>query len=138
MIRYSLRCDKGHDFESWFRSADAFEGLVASGMVACAICGSASVEKSLMAPSVRTEPGARPLADSTTPLEEAMARMRQEIEANSDYVGMSFASEARAMHEGEVPARPIYGEARIDEARQLLEEGVPVAPLPFAPRKRTN
>ena len=138
MIRYSLKCDKGHGFDSWFKSADAFDTLKASGMLSCAICGSTAVEKTLMAPSVRTEPGQRPLANEKTPLEEAMANLRQEVEKNSEYVGMSFASEARAMHEGEVPTRAIYGEAKIEEAKKLLEDGVPVAPLPFTPRKRTN
>ena len=107
MIRYSLKCDKGHGFDSWFKSADAYDTLKTSGMVACAICGSTAVEKTLMAPSVRTEPGERPLADQKTPLEEAMTNLRQEVEKNSEYVGMSFASEARAMHEGEVPSRAI-------------------------------
>jgi hypothetical protein len=138
MIRYSLNCDKGHGFDSWFKSADAFDALKASGMVTCAVCGSAAVEKSLMAPSVRTEPGERPLSDRKTPFEEAVAGLRQEVEKNSEYVGMSFASEARAMHEGAVPTRAIYGEAKVEEAKKLLEDGVPVAPLPFAPRKRSN
>lgn len=144
MIRYSLRCDQGHDFESWFASAAAFDRLHASGHLSCAVCGSAGVEKALMAPAVttRAEPAAAPAAGGAPdPAAELAARIeayRRHVEETSDYVGMNFVTEARAMHLGETPERPIYGEARIDEARALLTEGVPVAPLPFIPRTRTN
>jgi hypothetical protein len=67
-----------------------------------------------------------------------MAQMRQMIEANSDYVGMNFAAEARKIHLGDAPTRAIYGEAKVDEARALLEDGIPVAPLPFMPRAKVN
>lgn len=136
MIRYALRCDRGHDFDGWFRSSEAYDAMRAGGHVACAQCGSTQVDKSLMAPAVAAKsPTAEP---SPNPLEAALQALRQEIEANSDYVGLRFADEARAMHEGRSPTRAIYGEARPDEARKLLEEGVPVAPLPFIPRQKTN
>ncbi|MDQ1900141.1 DUF1178 family protein [Paracoccus sp. WLY502] len=135
MIRYALRCDQGHDFDGWFRSSEAFDTTRAAGHVACTQCGSAKVEKSLMAPAV---PAARKGDTAMTPAEAALHALRQQVEANSDYVGLKFVDEARAMHEGRTPARAIHGEAKIEEARKLIEEGVPVAPLPFVPRQKTN
>ncbi|AOZ68515.1 hypothetical protein LPB142_03615 [Rhodobacter xanthinilyticus] len=139
MIRYTLKCDAGHSFESWFKSADAYEALSAEGLVSCAVCGSGRVEKALMTPQLRPQGAATeaPLAPKTE-VEEALAAMRREIEANSDYVGLNFAAEARAMHSGAAPERAIHGEARPEEARALLEEGVPVLPLPFLPTRKVN
>ncbi|MFN4129586.1 MAG: DUF1178 family protein [Paracoccaceae bacterium] len=142
MIRYSLKCAQAHEFDSWFQSAQAYESLQAAGHVTCALCGSADVEKLLMAPAVRparatgTAPPA--LSQPVSEKEKALAALRAQVEANSDYVGLNFASEARAMHDGIAPERPIYGEARPDEARKLIEDGVPVAPLPFLPRRKAN
>jgi hypothetical protein len=137
MIRYSLTCDKDHAFDSWFQSSAAFDKLSGAGMVACAICGSTSVSKALMAPAVSTDPA--PLAARpASPLEAELAALRAKIEAESDYVGLSFAAEARAIHAGLKPERAIYGEARPDEARALIEDGIPVAPLPFLPRRQAN
>lgn len=143
MIRYALSCPNDHNFESWFQSAEAFDRLKAAGQVTCAVCGAAEVEKSLMAPAVRParkvgEPAPRPLATPANPAEEALAALRRKIEENSEYVGMNFATEARAIHDGEAPERPIYGEARLDEAKRLIEDGVPVAPLPFMPGRKSN
>ncbi|SIO37442.1 hypothetical protein SAMN05444722_1743 [Rhodovulum sp. ES.010] len=144
MIRYTLTCADGHRFDSWFQSADAFDSLRASGMIVCATCGSDRVEKSLMAPSVSTErtPPApapdRPLARTKGPAEQALAELKRKIETQSDYVGPKFAQEARDMHDGLIPHRPIHGEARLDEAKKLVEDGVPVAPLPFPPGRKTN
>ena len=73
-----------------------------------------------------------------TEVEQAFAAMRKQVEENSDYVGMNFAAEARQMHDGTLPARAIYGEAKPEDARQLIEDGIPVAPLPFLPRRKTN
>lgn len=145
MIQFSLRCDRDHRFDSWFQSAAAFDKLTAAGMIACAVCGSTAVEKALMAPSVRAgrdEPAAPrppgPLSAPASPAEQAMAELRRRIEASSEYVGADFVREARDIHEGNAPARSIHGEARTDEARQLIEDGVPVAPLPFRPGRKTN
>lgn len=146
MIRYALTCDRDHSFESWFKSADAYEALRAAGHVACAVCGSANVAKDLMAPAVRparkaaADPGAAPGALSAPrgEVEAALAAMRRQIEENSEYVGLNFVAEARAMHDGDAPERSIYGEARLEDARRLLEDGVPVAPLPFMPARKTN
>ncbi|MFM7444666.1 MAG: DUF1178 family protein [Tabrizicola sp.] len=148
MIRFTLTCSNGHSFESWFQSDKAFADLSASGQLSCPVCGLRDVSKSLMAPNVRPARKAAtpPAQPSTSPnlsapaseVEAAFAEMRRQIEANSDYVGVNFVAEARAMHEGTVPERSIYGEARPEEARKLLEEGIPVAPLPFMPKRKTN
>lgn len=135
MIRYSLRCAKGHTFESWFQSASAFDTLTARKALTCIECGTAEVEKSLMAPSVAT---AAPLREPEGEREAAMAALRRHVEEHSDYVGLNFVTEARRMHAGELPERAIHGEARLDEARALIEEGVPVAPLPFLPARKVN
>jgi hypothetical protein len=145
MIQYALKCAEGHSFNSWFQSADAYEKLSVAGHVTCAICGNAKVAKAIMAPRVTAardaaaepvKPGA--LSKPANPAEQALANLRKEVEDNSDYVGMNFASEARAMHDGDLPERSIYGEAKPEEARKLVEEGIPVAPLPFLPNRKTN
>ncbi|MBD3786600.1 MAG: DUF1178 family protein [Sphingomonadales bacterium] len=143
MIRYTLRCEADHRFDSWFQSVEAYERLHGAGMVACSVCGSTRVEKALMAPSVvsaRTEeaaPGGA-LATPHSEIEAALAKLRAHVESHSNYVGDDFATQARAMHEGAMPERPIHGEARPEEARALLEDGVPVLPLPFLNPRKTN
>lgn len=141
MIRYTLNCTAEHSFDSWFQSAEAFDGLLQSGHVSCPICGLTSVEKSLMAPAVqpgRNAATAPSLRQPASAQEAAFAALRAQVEANSEYVGVNFVSEARAMHDGDAPERSIYGEARPEEAIKLLEEGVPIAPLPFMPGRKTN
>ncbi len=142
MIRYALKCDKGHGFESWFASASAYETLAAQGHVTCPECGSAQVSKAMMAPSLGSagQKAAAAPAAAPEPADRAamLKRLRAEIEANSEYVGMSFAAEARRMHEGDAPERSIYGEARPEEARALIDDGIPVAPLPFVPDRQRN
>jgi hypothetical protein len=143
MIRFSLKCSDGHQFDSWFRSAEAYEALKTAGHVACAVCGTADVDKAIMAPQVSTARkkdarAAGPLSAPASPAEQALAELKAHVEANSDYVGMEFAREARAIHDGEAPERAIYGEARPEEAKRLIEDGVPVAPLPFRPGRKSN
>lgn len=155
MIQYTLKCSQGHRFDSWFQSAEAFDKLASAGMIACAVCGDAKVEKSIMAPAVRPArkaatapvvaeaqekgtqvPGS--LSQPASPAEQALAEMRRKVEENSDYVGVNFATEARAIHDGDAPERPIYGEAKLEDARALVEDGIPVAPLPFRPQRKSN
>ncbi len=134
MIQYSLKCAGDHKFDSWFQSADAFDKLHKRGLISCASCESDAVEKAVMAPRVNhATPQDRPLSKARSPAEQAVARLRRHIEANSDYVGTDFAREARAIHDGDAPDRPIWG-----EARKLIDDGVPVAPLPFLPVRKTN
>ncbi len=135
MIRFALRCANAHDFESWFRSAEAFDRLQAAREIVCPDCGSAEVGKAVMAPNVAA---AQPPHEAADPRREMLARLRREVETKSDYVGRDFPAEARRIHEGEAERRSIWGEARPEEARALVEEGVPVAPLPFMPTRKTN
>jgi len=161
MIQYALKCCDGHVFDSWFQSAEAYEKLAKAGMVSCVECGSSQVEKAIMTPRVRparsaaystvsehqeatptveppapSQPGL--LSQPASELEKAVTELRKQVETNSDYVGENFADEARAMHVGDAPSRAIYGEAKIEEAKALIEEGVPVTPLPFRPNRKTN
>jgi len=140
MIQFSLKCEADHRFDSWFKSATAFDTLHAAGMLSCAVCGSTRVEKALMAPRVQSGGPAPEEACETdrTPVAEALAALRRKIEETADYVGVDFAREARDMHDGLTPERSIYGEAKPEDARRLIEDGVPVAPLPFLPRRKAN
>lgn len=141
MIRYSLRCAKAHEFDSWFQSAAAYDALHSAGHITCPVCGDGTIEKTLMAPAVRPAEKAAvpaPLSAPQNDIEAAFAEMRRQIEANSDYVGVNFVAEARKMHAGEIEERSIYGEAKPEEARALLEDGVNVAPLPFMPSRKAN
>ena len=140
VIRYTLRCAKDHRFDSWFGSSADFARLSDAGHLACAVCGDAEVTKDLMAPGIATAdpdpaPAARPLSAPASPAEQALAELRRRIEATADNVGRNFATEARRIHEGEAPARPIIGEARVADARALVADGIPVAPLPWSSRR---
>ncbi|MBB5222274.1 hypothetical protein HNP73_002210 [Amaricoccus macauensis] len=136
MIRYALRCENAHSFESWFGSSADFDRLQAGGLVACAVCGSSAVVKELMAPSVATAAATeRPLSTPASPAEQALTELRRKIEAESEDVGREFAREARRIHDGDAPARPIIGEARPAEAKALLDDGIAVAPLPWSSRR---
>jgi len=137
MIKYSLGCADGHQFESWFPDSAAYEKQRKRGLVACPECGSTSVDKAVMAPAVVGVERAVPASSSETLLDakrrqvrDVIARMRREIEANTDDVGAKFPEVARAMHAGEEPERAIRGLASRDEARALIEEGVGVLPVP--------
>ncbi|HCQ66237.1 MAG TPA: DUF1178 domain-containing protein [Rhodobacteraceae bacterium] len=152
MIRFTLQCPEGHRFESWFRDGGAFEALSKSGELACPDCGSAEITKCLMTPQVRpARSAAAPPAETPAPAapptpalaatsdrEQALAALKVRVEAEADYVGMGFVREARAIHTGDAPDRPIYGEAKPAEAIALIEDGVPVAPLPFVPTRKVN
>jgi hypothetical protein len=138
MIRYSLKCAGGHDFDSWFASSEAYDTLAGKRMVSCMICGGTDVRKALMAPKVATdqpEAANRPLAAPASEIERKIAALRAKVEAEATYVGGRFAEEARRIHEAGAPERPIWGEADAAEARSLLEDGIPVSPLPFGPKK---
>lgn len=144
MIRFALRCDHGHAFDSWFGSGADFDRLSGQGLLACAVCGSNAVQKELMAPAVTTAAPSspprevKPLSAPASAAEKALADLRRKIEATAEDVGQNFVTEARRIHEGEAPERMIIGEARPSEARTLLEEGVPVAPLPWLRSGKSN
>lgn len=156
MIVFDLKCDAGHVFEAWFGSSEDFEGQRARGLVACPVCESASVEKAVMAPRVGAKGNTRPEPKPVVPRPEtpvAMARQpdarmkgllgelakaQAEMLSKSENVGTRFAEEARAIHACESNERPIHGQATLGDARDLIDEGIPVAPLPLPWRDRTT
>ncbi|MGE9009381.1 DUF1178 family protein [Leptospira interrogans] len=158
MIRYNLRCERGHAFESWFQSSTAYESQEKRRLVSCPSCGSVKVERAIMAPQIVTKKGredarAVPAAEVAGPesaapeatpllmaqeleLRAKIKELRDHITKNADNVGERFPNEARKMHYGDIEHRPIYGEASPDEARALIDEGVEVSPLPVLPDDR--
>ena len=136
MIRYALICEHAHAFEGWFGSSGDFDDQSARGLVACPVCESRAVEKQIMAPSVA---GTKKSQAADLPPQvrsmvmEAMGKVRAHVEENFDYVGDAFAGEARAIHEGRSEDRGIYGEASMEDAKALIEEGIAVHPLPRLP-----
>ena len=134
MIRFDLKCENDHPFESWFASNDACEKLLSSKMVSCISCGSTQISKTLMAPRVSSKSNKA----VAKPIEAPLEKLKKQVEANSEYVGMSFATQARDMHNGISESRAIYGEAKPEDAKKLIEDGVPVIPLPFIPTKKVN
>lgn len=139
MIRYALLCEHDHPFEGWFSTSEDFEDQSARGLVECPFCASKSVRKAIMAPAVAgTKAQARP---EPTPqmrqmMMQAMSEMRRHVEDNFDYVGDRFSDEARAIHEGRSEERGIYGEASPEQVRDLVQDGVNVAPLPPRPPQK--
>ena len=145
MIRYALACDQDHEFEGWFARSSDFDAQVAGGLVECPVCNSHAVRKQIMSPAVAgAKQRAEAAAGPATPdgqrkmMMEAMAQVRRHVEDNFDYVGDTFAREARAIHEGKSENRGIYGEATPTEVKGLVADGVPVAPLPPEPAKKTE
>lgn len=133
MIKYALICDREHAFEGWFGSSADYDSQAERGLLECPVCGSAAVHKQIMAPAVagtkaKGAPDAAPQMRSM--MMEAMGKVRTHVEENFDYVGDTFAREARDIHEGRSEERGIYGEATPTEVKKLVEDGVPVAPLP--------
>jgi hypothetical protein len=140
LIIFDLKCrPQGHVFEAWFASSTAFDDQQERGLVACPLCGSAEIVKAPMAPAVPAKGNARgeAPAPASSALGEAKAMLaaaaaaQKRLLAGSEGLGDRFASEARAIHLGEADPRPIHGEATLAEAESLIEEGVPIAPLPF-------
>ena len=141
MIKYALACDRAHEFEGWFGSSADYDDQQARGLVECPVCASKTVRKQIMAPALA---GVRKTAQDETSgspqtmMMEAMGRLRRHVEDNFDDVGDAFASEARAIHEGRAEDRGIYGQATGAEIRELVEDGVPIAPLPPEAPKKTE
>lgn len=134
MIRYTLNCNNGHQFDSWFSDSASFEKLREKGHLECAICSSKKIEKSLMAPVV-TPKKKETLVSKQSALEKEIKALKQKIKATATDVGENFSAEARAMHYGEKEEKPIVGKTTIDEAKELAEEGIPFTPLPWSDDK---
>ena len=157
MIRYQLGCANDHSFESWFRDSAAFDAQVDGSLLSCPVCGTDSVTKSIMAPAVvgaagrrdvgsvagqtievpptRDEADTAILDDRHRAVRTALRELRAKILSGGEDVGPRFPDEARRMHEGDTPARQIYGQATPQEARGLLEDGILVLPVPVLPEE---
>lgn len=144
MIVFDLRCGQHHVFEAWFGSSEDFASQSARGLVSCPICDDRNIVKAVMAPAVAAKSNKTGDTKRKTDLAK-LAAMQSEIESRCDYVGQSFASEARARHSSPQsgapdadPPRGIIGETSIAEAMALIEDGIPVSPLPFRSRRTAN
>ena len=136
MIRYALTCDQGHGFEAWFGSGSDYDVQVEAGAVVCPSCGSAEVSKAPMAPAVRRGGPAPAEGKANRERRQTYALLKDlkaHLKANAEHVGPAFPEEARKMHYGEAEPRSIYGEASLEEAKALREEGIPALPLPPLP-----
>ncbi len=138
MIKYQLICDSDHEFEGWFRDSADYDAQSEDGLLECPMCGSDTVRKAVMAPAIARRRQTEPSAKRAAFLKEMAAaadRARDYVQKNFDYVGEKFPEEARKIHYGETDARGIYGEATGKEVKDLVDEGVSVAPLPGAKPK---
>ena len=139
MIVYRLNCSSGHEFEGWFRDSKNFEAQSKKSALECPVCGDKEVTKAIMAPALRKAGGSTPAQPSSTPvpdsqkLRQFMAGYRKFIEENAEYVGPKFPEEARKIHYGETEERHIYCESSLKVARELIEEGIEIAPVPPDP-----
>jgi hypothetical protein len=157
VIRYNLICGKRHEFESWFADSAAYDKQAKRGLVSCPLCGSAKIEKAIMAPRLartgKSGPIMRPAeeaaptpAEAPTPVamispqerefRKKLKELRDHLTANADNVGKKFPEQARKMHYGEIEHRSIYGEASPQDAKDLHEEGIEFHPLPVLPDER--
>ena len=136
MILFDLKCADDHGFEGWFPDSKSFERQRRKGEILCPACGTDQVEKALMAPNVTTSKSreAGRAEQSKAAATAMLAKMREHVETNCDYVGPEFAEEARKIHYGEVDRRDIYGEASDDDAKELEEEGIEFGRIPWLPR----
>lgn len=154
MIRYALNCSHDHGFEGWFKSGAAFEQQVADGQLACPACGDRAIRKAVMAPAVRRSaerapeamvpaeaapsappvPSAAPTPEQAAMMLAVLRKLRAHVEQNFDNVGDRFPEEVRRMHYGEAEERNVFGQASLEEAKELIEEGIPVRPLPDLPK----
>jgi len=130
VIVYNLRCKNGHEFEGWFRDSSAYEMQAEEGDLCCPSCNSRGVEKAIMAPAVATSERPALSNPEARKMRQFMTGLRKYVQENAEYVGPKFAEEARKIHYGESVERHIYGESTMEEAQELVEEGVDVAPLP--------
>jgi hypothetical protein len=142
MIKYALACEHEHAFEGWFSSSADYEDQRQGGLLECPLCGSRRIGKQIMAPRVigakKRRPAPVPEPKTEEMVMQVLSEVRDYVEQNFDDVGDAFASEARAIHEGESETRGIYGRATPAEVRALTEDGIQVAPLPPAPKRKAE
>ena len=140
MILYNLKCTNGHNFNSWFASAETFDKLSRLGQLSCEVCGCSEIKKDLMSPRLQSESKNKKfkknmLVKPHSEAEKILKDFKEKIEKNSENVGRNFAKIAREIHEGDAPERSIIGEATPKETLELIEDEIPVTPLPWFNRK---
>ncbi len=138
MILYQLKCQKDHQFETWFKDGQTCDKQLSRKSVECPVCGTKSVSKALMAPRIggqdKERAAEREMAVTASELKRQLAEIRSKVEENCDYVGDRFAEEARKIHYGETDPRGIYGQASDDDFQELNDEGIEIARIPWLPR----
>lgn len=139
MIKYSLECNQSHTFDAWFSDSLNFEKQNKNNQISCPNCSSLKIKKSIMAPSISSKNYKSDLLnEKKDKVEVVLSKVRKHVEDNFDYVGDKFADEARSMHYGEKEEREIYGETTIEDAVDLIEEGVNVKTMPGVDPKLKN
>jgi len=138
MIKYSLRCSDGHNFEAWFSSSKAYEDQTQDSLVLCPLCDSREIKKNIMSPNIGKKGNKSNINNDVKKIEVMMNKVRKHVEKNYEYVGKKFPEEARAMHYEEKESKDIYGESSIEEAKELIEEGIDIHPIPGINKKTKN
>ena len=139
MIKYNLKCENNHNFDAWFSDSSNFEDQNKKNLIFCPKCNSTKIEKNIMAPNIGSKKQSYTNALKTEKnYEKIIKNVRKHVEKNFEYVGNKFADEARAIHYGEKEEREIYGETSVEEAVDLIEEGVNVSPIPGVDPKLKN
>ncbi len=138
MIKYSLRCSDGHNFEAWFSSSKAYEDQTQDSLVLCPLCDSREIKKNIMSPNIGKKGNKSNTNNDVKKIEVMMNKVRKHVEKNYEYVGKQFPEEARAMHYEEKESKDIYGESSIEEAKELIEEGIDIHPIPGINKKTKN
>ena len=138
MIKYSLRCSDGHNFEAWFSSSKAYEDQTQDSLVLCPLCDSREIKKNIMSPNIGKKGNKSNTNNDVKKIEVMMNKVRKHVEKNYEYVGEKFPEEARAMHYEEKESKDIYGESSIEEAKELIEEGIDIHPIPGINKKTKN
>lgn len=148
MIRYTLICENGHEYEAWFQNAGAYDKQVKAKQLECAICGTKNVKKALMRPNIPAKQNTvsvkpqekadlKPTSPKEQEVQKALRTIRKKIEENADYVGDKFAQEARKLYyQDHEDSRGIYGKATTTEMKELSEEGIPFLPVPNLPEEQ--
>jgi hypothetical protein len=133
VIAYNLSCARGHEFEGWFKDSATYEQQEHDGSLVCPLCGDSKIRKAIMAPSLSKSDSKRPSGINHHALRQYAIGLRDFIRDNAEYVGPRFADEARKIHYGETDERTIYGESTVSEVKELIDEGIDVAPFPADP-----
>jgi hypothetical protein len=135
VIAYNLSCSRGHEFEGWFKDSTSFDAQENEGVLVCPLCGDLKIRKAIMSPSVVKANAGVPSKSDAETIRQYAAGLRNYLRQNAEYVGPKFADEARKIHYGEVDERHIYGESTTSEVKELVKEGIEVAPFPVDPEE---